>query len=278
VRSLLDGRSVWIDLLGDIFSSFPPVPNGYPSDAYLKAHPRPDREMIVLDKIESVYQPDLIASLVSAPTELSLQTAVAPGQTSATISDPAIPAGSHGFIVTLSITTPHSLGFQYVLSSLIPNLQKFDQAAMTKWNTDNPNLPRNFYIAKVSAPMQRVQIKDDPTRMQLLQASYNDVQALLGIKPGDQTQQPTPTPPYNGGGYRPGGGYGPPPIRGRYSPYGAAPAYSPPAATAGAGTNSDPGVFLDRLTNEDRRDDWEMKVELVVVVDPPPPVAPTATQ
>ena len=36
------------------------------------------------------------------------------------------------------------------------------------------------------------------------------------------------------------------------------------------GANVDPGVFLDRLTNEDRRNDWEMKVMLIVIVDPPP--------
>ena len=274
VRSMLDGRGLWIDLLGDIFSSLPPVPDGYPSDAYLKSHPRPQRELIVLDKIESTYYPDLLTNLTTAPPELGLVTATVPGQSPA-ISDPAIPTGSRGFIVTLSITTPHSLGFQYVLSSLIPNLRRYDLTAMTKWNTDNPSLPRNFYIAKVSAPMQQVQIKDDTARMQLLQASYTDVQNLLGNKPGDQSQQPAVTPPpYYGGGYRPGG-YGGPPNAGRYPQYGA-----PPAPAAGAASNVDPGVFLDRLTQEDRREDWEMKVEMIVVIDPQPaaPAVPTATQ
>jgi type IV pilus assembly protein PilM len=273
VRSMLDGRGLWIDLLGDIFSSLPPAPDGYPSDAYLKAHPRPEREMIVLDKVESTYWPDLIGNLGNnTPPELKLQTVAVPGQ-NPTISDPAIPAGSRGFIITLSITTPHSLGFQYVLSSLIPNLRRFDSVAMTKWNTDNPSLPRNFYIAKVSAPMQQIQIKNDATRMQLLQASYTDVQNLLGNKPGDQTQQPAVAPQTNyGGGYRPGG-YGVPPNAGRYSPYGAPPVYAPAAAAS----NVDPGVFLDRLTNEDRRDDWEMKVMLIVVIDPQP-AAPAVAQ
>jgi len=273
VRSMLDGRGLWIDLLGDIFSSLPAVPAGYPSDAYLKSHPRPQRELIVLDKIESAYYPDLLTNLSTAPPELGLVTATVPGQ-SPTISDPAIPPGSRGFIITLSITTPHSLGFQYVLSSLIPNLRRYDLAAMTKWNTDNPGLPRNFYIAKVSAPMQQIQIKDDSTRMQLLQASYTDVQNLLGNKPGDQSQQPpvtAPPPYYGGGGYRPGG-YGGPPNAGRYPQYGA-----PPVAAAGAASNLDPSVFVDRLTQEDRREDWEMKVMLVVVIDPVP-AAPAAPQ
>jgi type IV pilus assembly protein PilM len=269
VRSMLDDRGMWIDMLGDIFAALPPVPDGYPSDAYLKAHPRPERNIIVLDKIESTYAPDLITSLTGAgaPPELSLQTATVPGQGTPTISDPAIPPGSRGFIITLSITTPHSLGFQYVLGSLIPNLAKNDLAAMTKWNTDNPNIPRNFYIAKVSAPMQRVQIKDDSTRMQMLQASYTDVQNLLGNKPGENQPAAVTPAPYYGGGYRPGA---------RYSPYGAPPVYSPPPAAAGAASNADSGLYLDRLTNEDRRDDWEMKVMLIVVIDPQPVAGPVA--
>jgi type IV pilus assembly protein PilM len=265
LRSTLDGRGLWIDLLGDIFSSFPPVPAGYPDDAYLKAHPRPEREMIVLDKVESVYAPDLLVGLSGAPPELGLATAAASG--GQPISDPAIPAGSRGFLITLSITTPHSNGFLYVLRSLIPNLRNFDQAAMTKWNTANPNSQRNFYIAKVSAPLQQslFQIKSDPTRIQLLQASYNDIQSLLGIKPGEQGQQSFNTPQPFFGGFRPGGGYGRRSFGGRYSPY------SPQAATGGDATSNVPaGVFLDRVTNEDLRDDWEMKVMFVVVIDPPP--------
>jgi hypothetical protein len=282
VRSMLDGRGLWIDLLGQIFSSLPPVPEGYPSDAYLKANPRPNREMIVLDKIESAYYPDLLGSspLTTPPPELGpIPTAASatPGAVPA-VTDPALPPGCRGFVITLSITTPHSYGYQYVLETMVPNLKKYDMTAMTKWNTDNPSLPRNFYIAKVSAPMQRVQIKDDSARMQMLQTSYNDVQSLLGNKPGDQSAQPTAAPPpYYGGGYNRAGGYGGPPNGGRSPYYGGQPVYAPPAPVAGAASNIDPGVFMDRLTNEDRRDDWEMKVMLIVVIDPPPAV-PTATQ
>jgi hypothetical protein len=34
-------------------------------------------------------------------------------------------------------------------------------------------------------------------------------------------------------------------------------------------------MYLDRVTQEDRREDWEMKVMLVVVIDPPAATAPT---
>ena len=49
------------------------------------------------------------------------------------------------------------------------------------------------------------------------------------------------------------------------------------AAAQGLLANVDPGVLLDRTTNEDRRDDWEMKIAMIVLVDPqapPPPGAP----
>ena len=169
VRSMLDGRGLWIDLLGQIFSALPPIPNGYPSADYLKAHPRDQRDMIVIDKIESVYMPDVLAGMTNPPPELGLSSP-APGQP---ISDTAIPAGSRGYLVTLSITTPHQPGIMYALNSIIPNLRKFDYGAMQKWNTDNPKDQRNFCVAKVSTPMSPIQIKEDSVRIQQLQASFN---------------------------------------------------------------------------------------------------------
>jgi hypothetical protein len=185
------------------------------------------------------------------------------------VDDPAIPPDAKGFIITLSVTTPHSLGFEYVLDSLIPNLQKFDQTAMTKWNAENPKQQRNFYIAKVSAPMKPVQIENDSQRVSALQTAYATIQALEGSKPGDQSAPPAPNyaqppRPFYGGGFRPGGP--------RYSPGGGG--YGGGAAESAPPSNVDSAVFMDRLTKEDRREDWEMQVMLVVVIDPPP-AAPT---
>lgn len=252
VRSMLEGRGLWINLLGDIFAALPPVPAGYPSPQYLKANPRPTREIILIDKIESAYYPDLLLALTTAPPELGLAPST-PGQP---VSDPAIPAGSRGYIITISLTTPHEDGFLFALKSFIPNLRKYDRAAMDAWNAANPKDAKSYYIAKVSAPMQQVHISTDPTRTQQLQASYTDAQNLLGVKPGDQSAGGPPPggPPY--------GGYGGPPRQ--------------PAA--GNGPGADNGMYIDRLTQEDRRDDWGMKVELIVVIDPPPqaPAAPAS--
>jgi len=265
VRSMLDGRGLWIDLLGEIFSALPPVPDGYPGADYLKAHPRPTREIVLIDKIESAYYPDLLQGLSGAPPELGIAAAAA-GQPA---SDPAIPAGSRGFIIKISITTPHKDGFLYALNSFIPNLKKFDRAAMDKWNADNPKNLRNFYIAKVSAPMEQTQIKSDSIRIQQLTASYTDAQNLIGVKPGDQ---PAGGSPYGGSPYGGPPRFGGPPggNPGRFGgpPNGPANFGVPPAA--GGGTAADTGMYIDRLTQEDRSDDWELKVELVVVIDPPP--------
>jgi type IV pilus assembly protein PilM len=269
VRSMLEGRNLWFNMLDDIFASLPPVPRGYPSPEYLKAHPRPTRDIIVIDKIDSAYAPDLLQALTSAPPELGL-TAPAQGQP---VSDPAIPSGSRGFIITISLTTPHSDGFLFALRSFIPHLRKFDRAAMDAWNAANPKDQKNYYFAKVSAPMQQVRISDDPTRTQQLQASYTDAQTLLGLKPGDQSAG-NAAPYGNYGGPRYGGPpgyprYGGPP--GRYVPP------QPPSGQAAAnGANADAGMYIDRLTQEDRRNDWEMKVEIVVVIDPPPASAVAA--
>ena len=272
VRSMLDGRGLWVDLMGQIFSALPTVPPGYPTDAYVKAHPRSGREMIFVDKVESLYYPDILAGMTSPPPELGFAPAAA-GQQG--VSDPAIPAGSRGYLITLSVTTPHNLGFIYVLNSLIANLRKFDYNAMTQWNQANPKNQVNFCVAKVSSPMSQIQIKDDPQKIQQLQASFTARQALLGITPGSQPNGGQPVPPQMGGQFRPG--YPP-------SQFGFRPGMPPgnsaqnAAAAAGALANTDSSALLDPVTGEDRREDWEMKVDVLVLLDPQPPAnaAPAA--
>src|SRR5262249_28552573 len=139
-----------------------------------------------------------------------------------------------GYLITLSITTPHKLGFIYALNSIIANLRKFDYNAMVAWNKDNPKDQRNFCIAKVSSPMQQVQIKDDSLRIQQMQASFNAAQTLLGLTPG---QAPTGMPQGGFGGPHPGwNGGSPPPFMG--GPFGNKFGGAPmnPAANAAAAT------------------------------------------
>jgi len=167
-----------------------------------------------------------------------------------------------------------------VLNSLIPNLRSFDRAAMDKWNAEHPKNPRNFYIAKVTPPMQQMQISADSQRVSQLKTAYTAMQNMLGVAPGNPnpaTPAPPGVPPYGGGGYRPGGYPPPAGYPGAYG--GRPPGYAPPAEAApagGAAANPDQAAMIDRLTNEDRSDDWEMTVELIVVIDPGPAAAAPA--
>ncbi len=190
VRSMVDYRTIWVDLIQEIFGALPPVPAGYPSDAYLKSTPRVDRNLIFINKVDSVYAPDLLTTLQGGTYIADFGLAppsAAPGGQTPTITDPAIPQGSRGFIITLSVTTPHAQGFLLALNSLIPNLRSFDRAALDKWNADHPDNPRNFYIAKVSGPLQQTQISADSQRVSDLQASFQAAQSLTGANSTDQS-------------------------------------------------------------------------------------------
>jgi hypothetical protein len=185
----------------------------------------------------------------------------------------------------MTLTTPHSVGWKFVLDTFVANLQKHDRNAMDQYNSQNPKSPRNFYIAKVYSPTEPQLIKDDSARIGDLRASYSAANILFGKAPDNS--QPAPAimerppmlggmrpPGYGGyGGYNhppgtPGGSYGPPPgVPGA--------GYRPPGAQAPLINGSDPAL-LDRLTNEDMQNDWDMKVRAVIVIDPPSkaPAAP----
>ena len=79
--------------------------------------------MIFIDSIQSAYYPDLLAGLQNDTNIEPPQSGASPGTA---ITDPAIPTGSRGFLITLSLTTPHKDGFIYVLNTLAPNLLKWD--------------------------------------------------------------------------------------------------------------------------------------------------------
>jgi type IV pilus assembly protein PilM len=275
VRSMLDGRGLWGNLTQQLFDALPKIPDGYPTDAWLKANPRENREMIFIDKIESTYYPDLLAGLQN---DANIEPPQAGAQSGTPITDPAIPTGSRGFLITLSVTTPHNepneRGFIYVLNTLAPNLLKWDYPTMTAWNAANRMNQRNYIIAKVSPPFQLTQIKDDSARIQAMTASYTAAQALLN-----------PSGPTGGGGgvpMNPGTpfhpGFQPGPYPGHWG--GAPVPFNPgapgaPAGGAGNGllSNVDAEALKDRTTHEDRRNDWEMKIEVVVILDPQAPAA-----
>jgi type IV pilus assembly protein PilM len=275
-QSMLDDRAIWLNLLGDIFSALPPMPEGYPSAAYLKATDRDKRPIILINNVSSTYYPDL-TQIMTPPPELGI---VAGAAGTAGSNDPDIPAGSRGFLITLSVTTPHADGFLFLNNSLVPNLKKFNRAWMDNQNATHPDDPRNYYFAKVSSPIGQTQIKNDTARVSQFQQSNTAADALEGTTPGAAAASMN-------GGFR-GGPPGPSRFGGPPSGFGGPPAGfggpppgfgGPPSGFGGpqgfGGNMGGPGAaataeIKDRLTGDDRSNDWEMKIDIVVIIDPPP--------
>jgi len=231
VRAMLSGHTLWPGILCDVLSALPKPPDDMRK---LVAVPRQDRNIILIDRFVSQYYPDLLSSITTG--------SLGPDVPAPLPNDPALPPGCRGFIVTLNITTPHRDGFPYVLTQFIPSLQKMNRPWMDQYNSQNPATPKNYYVAKAFPPTLQKQLINDPERITAMDNSYA---AVIGIA---NPQQITV-----GGGSGEEGGE-----------------ESAPVVTPAAGPAAEAVRYQDRLTGEDRRSDWEMKVVLIVVIDPPP--------
>jgi len=280
IRAMLDGRGLWPNLLDVVFGALPPLPDAYSSGNVkaIVATPRAERPIVLIDKIGSFYVADLNSALIKGWNGAQVTLPATP----AAATDPTTPpAGSRGFVLDMMITTPHAVGWKYVLETFVANLGKYDRNAMDQYNSQNPKNPRNFYIAKVYSPSEPQMIKDDSARIADLRASLSAANMLMGQP--NSGAQPTPPPqmapamPNMPTGVPTGVPGGRPPGYGGYgAPGGPPPGYGGPtgyAAAAAPIVNGDPAL-LDRLTNEDMQYDWDMKVRAIVVIDPAPK-APT---
>jgi type IV pilus assembly protein PilM len=239
IRDMLDGREYWPSILSDIVSALPPTPA---DPAQLLKTPRQSRNVIQIDKLSSVYTPDLLASLTAGQ--------LGPG-VPFRAGDPANPpAGSRGFIISINLTTPHADAFPWVIGTLVKNLQQMNADWMNKFNNQQPApaVLKNYYIAEVFNPVGQQQLKDDQARVSAMDTSYQATSTLNGT-PG--------------------------------SPNGANSESRQPdmEQRPGMPASVDPAL-LDRATGEDRSLDWEMKVVLLVIIDPPKTAsaAPSADQ
>ncbi len=280
-RAMLDSRTFWPNFLVDLSAALPPLPPGYAQgDAeQIKAVPRDQRELVLIDRMQSQYFDD-VSKNVPADTTVGASKADAAAQV------PAAP----GFVITLDITTPHRNAYTYVLNNVVKGIkQKMGRDALDKYNSGHPKILKNYYIAKVIGPSGQTQLKDDQARLTMMQNAYNAALALEGKGPLAATAMAdipeTPGPNYGVPGQdetmppgMPPGGFGPhgipwgalhrsPPMGGADMDQQTAPWQGAPQPAGGPAAPADDKPFLDPVTGEDRRSDWKMKLILVVVTD-----------
>jgi type IV pilus assembly protein PilM len=273
VKSLEAFRGTWISMLADIVNALPkPQPVLLSDDVTkIKSIPRGDRKLVQIDSITTTYMPDITQAL-AAP---DLSHFITPGQSPVMIAAPQAPGmegamegdaalqqdmmggmaspaptpaaptqvggvagAARGFLVTVKCISPNKAGHSLVQDVFVEALKKIAPDAA------NPH--KSYSIPKATV-LGAMQVKNDQNRMLKMK---NDYMVALQQK-AQQQQAANPLAP------RPGV----PSFYGRGTP--------PPAAAANQLDPNDNSPYLDRLLQEDVRDDWEVTVVFLVQLDPP---------
>lgn len=310
IRSMEGFRSVWGRLIADLYKALPnPQPEVASGDPEkIKQVPRNQRRQIVIEQLSTTYMPNLGPVLatdltsfanvlgINLPASAAAPIAAAPlpgggefgpmgGEFGAAQPAPTPDAGgvvdpnaSRGFLVRAVVLTPNDAGAGLVQETLIKNLLAIGPTAQ------NPQVPYSIPKAKI---ITATRVRDDTNRMQKLKQDYDNARARAAgqgfatgsafaggggggawggspaggeFGPSGEFGRPTGGAPWGGGGSPWGGGF----------PGGGMP--------AGDVRADDPAPYLDRLTGEDIRGDWEINVLFVVQLDPPPPTPPAPAE
>lgn len=242
IASMKDYRLTWASLISDIHSSLP-VPQL--NEATL---PRAQRTEIVLDTIMPLFVPDLTQALtVPVP---GLPGAVDPG---ATAVDPT--TVKRGFVFSVTCTTPNARGSAHLDDTFL--------AALRSLTESTPHAQRaKYYVARATI-LSAIKLKENAPRQAQLRQAHSARTTATGVN--------APALPAPGGfGARTGlpGAANRPPIFG-----GARPVF--PGAGATDAATLDAEAFKDPSNQEPMLEDWELKIEFVIALDPAPP--PPAT-
>jgi type IV pilus assembly protein PilM len=228
VQSMLTFRRFWPLLMADIQNCLPIPP------ANLEKMKRADRPVVWIDSLASVYDTDLskIPSLdPNAPAPVGGGVGAAaplPG-----LSLVNIPAGAHGFRLTIDVVTPYGgdpvVGYQFVLDNFIANLNKLKNAEATP----DGKVPGEYLVVYANVT-RRQSVRDDPNYVN-----------QLGTRIRNYTAATQPAGAVAAGGM----GYVPP-----------APAFGGQAA----------GLQLnDPQTGEDMSKDTALEIAVLVLTGPP---------
>jgi type IV pilus assembly protein PilM len=252
VESMLWFRDLWPGLMSDIQSCLPT-----PSNPLLlsgdwgkikAATKRSDRDMIMIDSITSVFDTDLSkipGTAPGAPGDASGQAAAAGAAPLPNLVAGSIPAGAHGFRLTINLVTPFGVrdveAYNFVEKSFVSNL-------------------RAMGVSEAKAGKDYMVVYADVTRWQSVAADAPYLQQLASRLANRQLVLQPPA-------ANPGGGA----------------AAAPQAAVFGMGAApaAAPTQYLDPLTGEDMTKDTVIEVTALVMVGPPGtltvPAPPPAT-
>ncbi len=300
VRALTAYRTLWRDMLFDLQGALPAVDpkvaDGLRTGNVdeIKSVKRDERKVILIDSIASQFYPDLNTVLTNPDfSHYALEQPIAdsiggggPGNPSDTGTPPGDAgttpaaagaaatgsnrggAGTRGFVVTIHCICPHQKALEIVDGEFVKNL-------MNIW-PDAKRQHMEYGVAKAMM-LSGNQIKDDATRMTKLKTDFDqtirakqlsDAQAAARAA-RDAATTGTPAPA--------GTGTGTTPPSGMFS--GDA---NNPGGTGQPAINEN-DAYNDRVTGEDVRNDWELKVIFAIQLDPPaytppPPGQPAAGQ
>ncbi len=280
VKSLEAFRGTWTNLLADVVNCLPkPQPELLSDDiTKVKSIPRGDRKLVQIDSITSVYYPDLTQPLAAPDLSRFVQpggavmiAAPAPGMTPdsgdaamdsvdagiapPTAAAPAAPAAAggpagatRGFLITVKCISPNKAGHSLVQDVFVAALQKIAPDAAN---------PHKAYAIPKATVLGAMQVKQDTPKLAKMKSDY-----AVALQQKAQQQQNAPATPAKPGA--PTGFFG----RGQ-------PVVVPNVNQIDPNDNS---PYLDRVLQEDVRDDWEVTVVFLVQLDPPAYTPPAATE
>ena len=297
IRSLTEYRDLWPQLLRDINATIPKLP---PDPAKLKAIPRKERQQVNVENIITRYEPN-VGAAVADPEFRKYAGATGSGASTGSFAAPAAVGGAemgmeegmmmddpaamvgmapapaapvagatvtpgattgHGFIITVTGTTPHGEPAALLTDTMIKSLEELSLAKLPK--------DKKYYVAKAEI-VTTTPLRANQQRMAEMLRVFQAAEVARGLLPGQQAMLYGAGVPGEGMMDDPAANVGLQP--GQIGQPG-----QPPVGPDGRPLE-DTRPYRDRLIpEEDVRDDSEFTIVFAVMLDPtpPPPTDPAA--
>jgi type IV pilus assembly protein PilM len=288
IRSLTEYRDLWPQLLADINNAIPKLP---PDPAKIKAIPRPQREQVNVENMLVRYEPNVGAAVADpefkkfagatgtagvsagfatpAGAPAGMESEMAPEMEDPSMGGmtPAAPAPAapgvvtpgattgHGYIITLTGTTPHAEPAAFLTDTVIKSLEALSLKALPP--------DKKYYVAKAEI-VTTTPLRSNAARLAEMQRLFAAAEAAKGL-PAQQGFIPGVTDPGIAPEMETEPGQTFVPGQPQLGPNGQ------PLLGPNGQPIEDVRPFRDRLLGaEDVRDDSEFTIVFAVVLDPTP--------